>query len=684
MQSGLLKFLFLNSISAKQKFNSHGLTQNADQDQQEFNRKNSNLDFEKYNKLMKMSVENNFDEEEIENAKALKEKTKNASANKNGEKIAVCVEGPSSRLYPETLRSIKQMIIDALGADVFAVVGYPPQEKNPKKKYFFSGAVYQEHQIREKLEPLGELTAVRIKPDFSFHEMINDFFSKVPNPDFWVDVKDFFIRRATCNSTDPDEILKNCHSTDFADPNQKKINTNLWNLHAKASCHRIISQQEQKTGSFYERIVFIRSDMLVGVSHPPLTLMDKNYVWIPETSDYSGFNDRQAVVPRAYFDNYFLRIKRIFDGDFEQYLRVTNFADDRKQLSMEFSLLLEFSSLAGTRDEIKVARHLPIASVACASQEELEQNQKDKDSDSNSHQELGQSEHVCGQNNLKYWEEYKQVQNLLLLYTQNWYWHETTRHAPGSRTLTRLPGPSPVLPNFHFKGDVDACFDDGPDDQIAYVFECFRNNKITKHFFHFCRTILLRFFLFSKKTQKRYSNWFGSYDPQSVRNFCCNDNCLAYDGETKCNFGGNLLCWNHPVFSFDVCCKKSPQLVLQPPPDFNFSIVEEHELGILRESRIQKNNLQKPKTKNVYGNLDDEDLFLENEIAYEFCQILDEESNLLSCIDILPQKERKSYVWKNYLFDQNKELFGEKNFCNDHWCVTQNSKEAKNDRVFSF
>jgi hypothetical protein len=48
----------------------------------------------------------------------------------------------------------------------------------------------------------------------------------------------------------------------------------------------------------YDRFVVTRSDFVWLCPHPPLSLLDRGFVWIPDGEDYGGITDRHLVVSR--------------------------------------------------------------------------------------------------------------------------------------------------------------------------------------------------------------------------------------------------------------------------------------------------------------------------------------------------------------------------------------------------
>lgn len=209
--------------------------------------------------------------------------------NPENEKVAVCIEGPSTRLKSETLQQIKGNVLAPLNADAFVVVSVPGLDES-------TSHAEVEQQIQNVLdEGLGRdvVTSSAIKEDVSFHVMVNWFFRTVKNPQWWVDVWSLFIKRTRCPYTNPDDMLTKCfpERTDGMpekSSNSSKIDRGLWNLYTKRFCYDLIVEQEKRNNRFYDRVIYIRNDLYFLMPHPPLNVMDNDYVWIPETSDWTG------------------------------------------------------------------------------------------------------------------------------------------------------------------------------------------------------------------------------------------------------------------------------------------------------------------------------------------------------------------------------------------------------------
>jgi len=50
----------------------------------------------------------------------------------------------------------------------------------------------------------------------------------------------------------------------------------------------------------YDRFVITRSDFIWLCPHPPLSILDRDSIWVPDGENYVGLNDRHMVVSRAH------------------------------------------------------------------------------------------------------------------------------------------------------------------------------------------------------------------------------------------------------------------------------------------------------------------------------------------------------------------------------------------------
>ena len=81
-------------------------------------------------------------------------------------------------------------------------------------------------------------------------------------------------------------------------------------LHLTFNCWKLLERlQYLKTKGFdYQRFVISRTDLFWLVKHPPLNLLDPQFIWIPTGEDYNGYNDRHAICSKqniSYYLNMF-------------------------------------------------------------------------------------------------------------------------------------------------------------------------------------------------------------------------------------------------------------------------------------------------------------------------------------------------------------------------------------------
>lgn len=60
--------------------------------------------------------------------------------------------------------------------------------------------------------------------------------------------------------------------------------------------------REKGLDKIYDRFIITRSDHFYGAVHPPLHLLDPNYVWVPEGEDWLGQSDRHWVLSPQHLD----------------------------------------------------------------------------------------------------------------------------------------------------------------------------------------------------------------------------------------------------------------------------------------------------------------------------------------------------------------------------------------------
>jgi len=69
----------------------------------------------------------------------------------------------------------------------------------------------------------------------------------------------------------------------------------------------------------YDRFVITRSDFVWLCPHPPLSILDRREIWVPNGEDWGGLNDRHLVASRADVENCLNLIEDVLLRPFELY-----------------------------------------------------------------------------------------------------------------------------------------------------------------------------------------------------------------------------------------------------------------------------------------------------------------------------------------------------------------------------
>jgi hypothetical protein len=78
----------------------------------------------------------------------------------------------------------------------------------------------------------------------------------------------------------------------------------------------------------YERFVVTRSDFVWSCPHPPLSILDRGAIWLPDGENYGGLNDRHLVVSRADVVNCLNIIEDILLHPIQLYEELKHHPDD--------------------------------------------------------------------------------------------------------------------------------------------------------------------------------------------------------------------------------------------------------------------------------------------------------------------------------------------------------------------
>jgi hypothetical protein len=74
----------------------------------------------------------------------------------------------------------------------------------------------------------------------------------------------------------------------------------------------------------YNWFIITRSDFIWRIEHPNCKFLDKNYIYIPDGEDYSGFNDRHIIIPKKYIEKSLEILDFILKNPNDIYLKCRN------------------------------------------------------------------------------------------------------------------------------------------------------------------------------------------------------------------------------------------------------------------------------------------------------------------------------------------------------------------------
>ena len=265
------------------------------------------------------------------------------------ERLAMCIQGPVGRIIPSALQSLRVNVLDVLKPDLFVVSRYNDQlvGQNSEAK--------KQSSIRDTFESiLGAFADADIAPDNT--TLVDTILDIVPNPDFWYNYPGNTIFAYDWSKYPKDfshEVEPDRHNKSVMV--KKRRRNSPMQLLMKKSCYDVVTRYERQHGIQYSRIIVSRFDLYFLVPHPHLHLFPRNIVFIPEGQDFGGLNDRYAIIPREFAENYLLIWNELISG------RLQRIYENSEMLAAaENTLLL---TLRAAR--VPVGRFLPIAALKC-------------------------------------------------------------------------------------------------------------------------------------------------------------------------------------------------------------------------------------------------------------------------------------------------------------------------------
>lgn len=102
----------------------------------------------------------------------------------------------------------------------------------------------------------------------------------------------------------------------------------------------------------YDRFVITRSDYLFQVPHVDVSMLDEQYVWIPDEEHYGGYTDRHAVLSKGNIEDY-LDIMNSFVKDSMNYLYKLTTNSSVRVCNLETLIKYHLTVYKGNPDYIK-------------------------------------------------------------------------------------------------------------------------------------------------------------------------------------------------------------------------------------------------------------------------------------------------------------------------------------------
>lgn len=119
------------------------------------------------------------------------------------------------------------------------------------------------------------------------------------------------------------------------------------------------SPHARPAGMRYERIMFTRLEMEWLAPHPPLSLLDPKYLWVPTGEDNTGVNDRHWLANRADAEGIFRRWDALVSGAFHEIFFATSMVRPAFMSSETYNKLhLQYR-------KVGVARFPNVAALQC-------------------------------------------------------------------------------------------------------------------------------------------------------------------------------------------------------------------------------------------------------------------------------------------------------------------------------
>lgn len=291
------------------------------------------------------------------------EATMHTAAQSRNKRVAVCMGGWLGLRIPRKGQNIVDRVLRVLSSEVFVAgtVRVRSQETNASMRSRALAAL----DTIEAMRPYFARVHVRTMP--SIAELRNDITAS-GNLALLAEMSSASGQRAWLGGaakTDKRTFLPMVTSPVFGNP----AGNTLQELHYQDRCMRMVKDHEgeMRRGVLYEWVMFTRLEFTWLANHPPLSLLDHRYMWIPTGEDNGGINDRHWIAHRHDADVIFGRWPALLSPEhLRGILYDVGYRNDANCSSCTGFVSSEiFMGMVVTAHKIPVARFPAVAMLQC-------------------------------------------------------------------------------------------------------------------------------------------------------------------------------------------------------------------------------------------------------------------------------------------------------------------------------
>lgn len=277
----------------------------------------------------------------------------------SAESVAVCLPGLLRSASPGGGQSIRRHLIDPLGANVLLALSLLPSD----------GCKDEEScVVAERFQHLQPIAATELAPARSIEWLVRTLEALPHWPAILAAHNSTGPRSVRCrrkSKWEPDESPYRCSgiymgnsifSPVLGSPRLSVLRQQL----DISRCLSLIHRHEQQLGRNYTRVVHSRMEFQWLAPHPPLSMLDPESVWVPRGEDWSGLNDRHAVLSRAAAEVYMNKWQMIMDGSVMKLVRELSQGMMPRAFNSEMLLARILRS-----KRVRVSRFPPVAVLGC-------------------------------------------------------------------------------------------------------------------------------------------------------------------------------------------------------------------------------------------------------------------------------------------------------------------------------